>query len=71
MAKQIVMGLPDDEGKSETGSKLLIYETKKYGISCVKENLKLIIMSMVIGFVSKWMFLNLKSGFLDIFLSKI
>ena len=27
---KIEMGLPDDEGKNETGSKLLIYKTKKY-----------------------------------------
>ena len=34
---KIVMGLPDDEGKSETGSKILIYKTKKYGISCERK----------------------------------
>ena len=52
---KIVMGLPDDEAKSETGSKLLIYETKKYGISCVRK-FKIDNNEMVIGFVSKGCF---------------
>ena len=29
---KIVMGMPDNEEKSNTGSKILIYKTKKYGI---------------------------------------
>ena len=49
------MGLPDEEGKSETGSKLLIYETKKYGISCVRK-FEIDNNEMVIGFVSKGCF---------------
>ncbi len=49
------MGLPDDEAKSETGSKLLIYETKKYGISCVRK-FEIDNNEMVIGFVSKGCF---------------
>jgi len=52
---KIVMGLPDDEEKSETGSKLLIYETKKYGISCVRK-FEIDNNEMVIGFVSKGCF---------------
>ena len=52
---KIVMGLPDDEAKSETGSKLLIYETKKYGISCVRK-FEIDNNEMVIGFVSKGCF---------------
>ena len=52
---KIVMGNPDNEGKSEIGSKILIYKTKKYGISCerkfeINEN------EMVIGFISKGCF---------------
>ena len=31
---KIVMGNPDSKAKSETGSNLLIYSTKKYGIAC-------------------------------------
>ena len=52
---KIVMGNPDNESKSETGSKLLIYNTKKYGIKCER---KFIIDNneMVIGFVSKGCF---------------
>ena len=52
---KIVMGNPDSEGKSENGSKLLIYGTKKYGIKCER---KFIIDSneMVIGFTSKGCF---------------
>ena len=52
---KIVMGHPDNEAKSETGSKILIYKTKKYGISCerkfeIDEN------EMVIGFISRGCF---------------
>ena len=52
---KIVMGNPDDERKSETGTKILIYNTKKYGIPCerkfeIDEN------KMVIGFNSKGCF---------------
>jgi len=52
---KIEMRIPDDEGKSETGSKLLIYETKKYGISCVRK-FEIDNNEMVIGFVSKGCF---------------
>ena len=37
---KIVMGNPDSEGKSENGSKLLIYSTKKYGIKCERKFIK-------------------------------
>ena len=52
---KIVMGKPNSISKSETGSKLLIYKTKKYGIPCerkfeVNKN------DMVIGFQSKGCF---------------
>ena len=52
---KIVMGNPDNEIKSETGTKILIYNTKKYGIPCerkfeIDEN------KMVIGFNSKGCF---------------
>ena len=52
---KIVMGNPDSEGKSENGSKLLIYSAKKYGIECER---KFIIDNneMVIGFISKGCF---------------
>ena len=52
---KIVMGNPDSEGKSENGSKLLIYSTKKYGIKCER---KFIIDNneMVVGFTSKGCF---------------
>ena len=52
---KIVMGNPDAENKSETGTQILIYNTKIYGIPCVRkfevdEN------EMVIGFNSKGCF---------------
>ena len=34
---KIEMGVPDDEGNSEAGSKLLIYIRKKYGIKCERK----------------------------------
>ena len=34
---KIVMGMPDNEEKSKTGSKILIYKTKKYGIPCERK----------------------------------
>ena len=52
---KIAMGIPDKESKTDVGSKLLIYKTKKYGIPCerkfeVNDN------EMVIGFISKGCF---------------
>ena len=52
---KIVMGNPDSEGKSENGSKLLIYSTKKYGIKC-ERNFIIDNNEMVIGFTSKGCF---------------
>ena len=52
---KIVMGNPDDKSKSETGSKLLIYRTKKYGIPCERE-FEVDNNDMVIGFTSKGCF---------------
>ena len=34
---KIVMGMPDNEEKSNTGSIILVYKTKKYGIPCERK----------------------------------
>jgi len=52
---KIVMGNPDSEAKSETGSKLLIYNTKKYGIKCERK-FEINEVNMVVGFTSKGCF---------------
>ena len=52
---KIVMGNPDDKFKSETGSKLLVYKTKKYGIPCERK-FEIDNNDMVIGFTSKGCF---------------
>ncbi len=52
---KIVMGKPDDEGVSETGSKLLIYKKKKYGILCERK-FEVDNNEMIIGFRSKGCF---------------
>ncbi len=52
---KIVMGMPDNEEKSNTGSKILIYKTKKYGIPCERK-FEISSEEMVIGFVSKGCF---------------
>ena len=52
---KIVMGKPNSISKSETGSKLLIYKTKKYGIPCERK-FEINNDSMVIGFQSKGCF---------------
>ena len=52
---KIVMGNPDNEAKSEIGTKLLIYKTKKYGISC-QRTFEIDDNEMVIGFRSKGCF---------------
>ena len=52
---KIVMGNPDSEGKSENGSKLLIYSTKKYGIKCERQFI-IDNNEMVVGFTSKGCF---------------
>ena len=52
---KIVMGVPDDEAKNETGAKLLIYEQKKFGITC-KRTFEINDNGMVVGFTSKGCF---------------
>ena len=52
---KIVMGSPDEEFKSETGSIILVYKTKKYGIPCERK-FELDKNKMVIGFNSKGCF---------------
>ncbi len=52
---KIVMGNPDDETISETGSKLLIYKKKKYGILCERK-FEVDNNEMIIGFRSKGCF---------------
>ena len=52
---KIVMGNPDSEADSETGSKLLIYNTKKYGIKCERK-FEINNNDMIIGFISKGCF---------------
>ena len=49
------MGNPDSEDKSETGSKLLIYNTKKYGIKCERK-FEIDQNKMIVGFTSKGCF---------------
>ena len=52
---KIVMGKPDEETKNAKGSRVLIYKTKKYGISCERE-FEVNYVDMVIGFTSKGCF---------------
>ena len=52
---KIVLGKPDDEDVSETGSKLLIYKKKKYGILCERK-FEVDNNEMIIGFRSKGCF---------------
>ena len=52
---KIVMGKPTNISKSETGSKLLIYKTRKYGIPCERK-FEINNNDMVIGFQSKGCF---------------
>jgi len=52
---KIEMGTPNDEIKSSTGVKILIYKTKKYGISCERK-FEINSDELVIGFVSKGCF---------------
>ena len=52
---KIVMGNPDDEVKSETGSKILIFKKKKYGILCERK-FEVNNNQMIIGFSSKGCF---------------
>ena len=52
---KIIMGKPTSLSKSETGSKLLIYKTKKYGIPCERK-FEINNNDMVMGFQSKGCF---------------
>ena len=52
---KIVMGMPDNEEKSNTASKILVYKTKKYGIPCERK-FEISSENMVVGFVSKGCF---------------
>ena len=52
---KIVMGLPYEEEKSDTGTKVFVYKTKKYGIPCERK-FEISSDDMVIGFVSKGCF---------------
>ena len=52
---KIVMGLPDNEENSDTGTKIFVYKTKKYGIPCERK-FEISNNDMVIGFVSKGCF---------------
>ena len=48
---KIVMGKPTSVSKSETGSKLLIYNTKKYGIPCERK-FEINATGTIVGFTS-------------------
>ena len=52
---RIVMGNPDEETKDEKGSKILIYNNKKYTISC-ERRFEINEGGMVVGFTSKGCF---------------
>ena len=52
---KIVMGNPDEETKDEKGSKILIYKTKKYSITCERK-FEINEVNMVVGFISKGCF---------------
>ena len=52
---RIVMGNPDGETKDEKGSKILIYKSKKYTISCERK-FEIDEVNMVVGFTSKGCF---------------
>jgi len=52
---KIAMGNPDHETKSETGTKILIFNKKKYGILCERK-FEVDNNEMIIGFSSKGCF---------------
>ena len=52
---QIDLGQPDEDFKNEKGNKVLIYNSKKYGISC-ERRFEIDGNSIVIGFVSNGWF---------------
>ena len=49
------LGKPDEDFKNEKGNFVLVYKTKKYGISCERK-FEIDSKSIVIGFVSKGCF---------------
>ena len=52
---KIVLGNPDEVGTDEKGSRLLIYRTKKYTISC-ERRFEINDVNTVVGFTSKGCF---------------
>ena len=52
---KIEMGIPDSEELSDTGKKIFVYKTKKYGISCERK-FEINNKEIVIGFMSKGCF---------------
>ena len=52
---KIDLGNPDEDFKNEKGNQVLVYKTKKYGISCERK-FEVDTNSVVIGFLSKGCF---------------
>ena len=52
---KIDLGNPDEDYKNEKGNQVLVYKTKKYGISCERK-FEVDTNSVVIGFSSKGCF---------------
>ena len=52
---KIEMGIPDSEELSDTGKKIFVYKTKKYGIPCERK-FEINNKEIVIGFMSKGCF---------------
>ena len=52
---KIEMGIPDSEELSDTGKKVFVYKTKKYGIPCERK-FEINNKEIVIGFMSKGCF---------------
>ena len=52
---QIDLGIPDEDFKNEKGNKVLVYNTRKYGIPC-ERRFEVDSNSIVIGFVSNGCF---------------
>ena len=48
---KIVMGLPDKEEKSNTGTKVFVYKTTKYGIPCERK-FEINATGTIVGFTS-------------------
>ena len=52
---QIDLGKPDEDFKNEKGNLVLVYNTKKYGISC-ERRFEIDSNSIVVGFISNGCF---------------